>query len=256
MAPVVVFVNSGFLSSEPSVSTSHSESVASLIGAILCGGGGRRMGGEEKPLTALHGKPLVQHVRTRLLPQVSRVIISANRAHAQYAQWEDAVVSDDTVDGGPAYGEPTHGGPLYGVRAVLRHVLASPTANALLFCCPGDAPLLDRSLVSRLRAGLVGTGADVAYPHDGTRAQHLFMLLRVNDGMATSLDEYLATSDRSVHGWLERCRATSVDASDIAASFANVNTPQELHELASQDFPHQQQHQQHKSDNTSWGATG
>jgi molybdopterin-guanine dinucleotide biosynthesis protein A len=221
-----------------------------VVGCILCGGGGRRMGGAEKPLTRLHDTPLVQHVRTRLAPQVSRVIISANREHARYAQWGDTVVTDDTFDGGPSYGEPTHGGPLYGVLAVLRHVLHEPHASArLLFCCPGDAPMLDRTLVARLRDAMDSTDADVGYPHDGERAQYLFVLLRVSDALAASLDDYLASDERSVHGWLERCRSTSVDASDIASSFANVNTPQELADLA--------KHAGHSpSAHASRGATG
>lgn len=225
-----------------------------IVGAILCGGGGRRMGGAEKPLTILNGKPLVKHVRARLAPQVSRLLISANRETAQYAQWGDVVIADDTLDGGPAYGEPTHGGPLYGVRAVLRHLLHDgDDTTRLLFCCPGDAPLLDRRLVARLASAMTSTDADVVYPHDGQRAQHLFVLLRVSDALATSLDDYLASDERSVHGWLERCRSTSVDASDIASSFANVNTPQDLADLAKRAGDHGPVDPSAKA---SWGATG
>ncbi len=210
-----------------------------VIGAILCGGGGTRMGGVEKPLTLFDGQPLVAHVRARLAPQVSRVVISANRESAAYERWGDEVIADDFVDGGPAFGQPTHGGPLYGIRAVMRALLRAPTrtlpagsSSPLVMFCPGDAPLLDAALVARLQLAMHATTADAVYPHDGERAQHLFVLLRLTPAVASSLDAFLASDARAVHGWLEQCRATSVDASDIAMSFANVNTRQELDDLA------------------------
>ena len=43
---------------------------------VLCGGRGRRLGGVDKPLLEIAGKPLVMHIVERLAPQVQTILIS------------------------------------------------------------------------------------------------------------------------------------------------------------------------------------
>lgn len=208
---------------------------ADITGVILCGGDARRMSGVEKPLQPLGDAPLVAHVFDRLVPQVARVFISANRSLDRYASWGDRVVPDVTPGCGPL-------GGLVSVLETVREYDAP-----YLFACPGDAPFLDGSLVSRLAQALEDADADIAEPHDGTRAQHLFLLMRTTT--QPSMASYLARGERSVHGWLDTQRVTTVDASDIAASFLNINTPQDLrdaqHPRPDQRHPHLQQHREH-----------
>jgi molybdenum cofactor guanylyltransferase len=192
---------------------------ADITGVILCGGEARRMSGVNKSLELLDGTPLVAHVHARLAPQVARVLISANRSPDAYAMYGDRVVPDVTPGQGP----------LGGLSAVLGAVMDAAQAHAAtpyLFACPGDAPFLDRSLVQRLADALNDRNADVAVPHDGTRAQHLFLLMRT--ALQPALTSYLDTGARSVHGWLDTQRVRVVNADDIAVSFTNLNTPQEL----------------------------
>jgi molybdopterin-guanine dinucleotide biosynthesis protein A len=185
-----------------------------ITGVMLCGGDGRRMQGLEKPLQLLDGTMLVAHVRARLAPQVSPIIISANREPSTYAQWGDEVIADRT----PGLG------PLGGLASVIPHV-----RTPLLFCCPGDAPFLDGQLVARLRLAL-DDDAEVAVPHDGERPQHLFLLARTSIG--AQLDAYLQQGGRSVHGWLDTVPTRIVPAADIADSFRNINTLTELGEAS------------------------
>lgn len=182
-----------------------------VTAVILCGGDARRMGGVQKALQQVCGIPLVAHVHARVLPQVGRVIISANRATATYAQWADTVLVDDVPNCGP----------LGGIASALRSVI-----TPLLFCCPGDAPLLHETLVERLATALVMSEADIAVPHDGERTQHLFALTRVSE--YPSLAAHLAAGGRSVHGWLAGRRTVTVDATDIADHFMNINTDEQL----------------------------
>ncbi|MDZ4259973.1 MAG: molybdenum cofactor guanylyltransferase MobA [Gemmatimonadales bacterium] len=180
---------------------------AEITGVILCGGSARRMGGIAKPLAPLDGAPLVEHVRRRLAPQVGTIIISAPPHEPGYSRWGDQVVSDRLVDGGP----------LAGIDAALQ-LAATPW----LFCCPGDAPLLDTTLVARLAAAIDTTPGDVAIPHDGEQTQQLFLLLRTT--LRQSLADYLDTGGRSVLGWTDRCSCLVVAAADIQHSFLNINT--------------------------------
>ena len=50
-----------------------------LVGVVLAGGVGRRMGpGPLKPLRELDGRPMVAHVVERLRPQVMDLVVVAN----------------------------------------------------------------------------------------------------------------------------------------------------------------------------------
>ena len=81
-----------------------------LTGVILAGGEGRRMGGADKGLQLLDGRPLVHWVLDRLRPQVGRVVISANRNLDRYREFGCPVLSD-TLAG--------FAGPLAGLQAAM-----------------------------------------------------------------------------------------------------------------------------------------
>jgi len=169
------------------------------------------MGGADKPLLRHAGAPLVAHVARRLAPQVGAWLVIANRSHDAYAALGVPVLADRVPGLGPLGGIAT--------------ALAASDAP-LLFVCPGDAPLLAPGLVARLAAAL-GAEDTAAYPHDGARAQPLFLLLR-REAARPALDAYLDSGRRAVQGWVEALGARAVDAADVAASFRNVNTREEL----------------------------
>ncbi|MGH8694408.1 MAG: NTP transferase domain-containing protein, partial [Burkholderiales bacterium] len=50
--------------------TQHSGQITPVTGVILAGGLGRRMGGVDKGLQLLGGRPMAARVLTRLAPQV------------------------------------------------------------------------------------------------------------------------------------------------------------------------------------------
>lgn len=187
---------------------------AEVTGVILCGGAGRRMGGREKALELAACLPLVSHVRTRLSPQVGRIVISANRCLDRYAQWGDLVVADECAGMGP----------LGGLLSALEHVDSRYT-----FCCPGDAPLLPSTIVARLAATLDETSADLAIPHDGERRQPLFLFLRTN--LRSSLREFLRGSGRAVQDWIDLQRSALLDAAPDHENFVNINAEADLLEL-------------------------
>jgi molybdopterin-guanine dinucleotide biosynthesis protein A len=185
-----------------------------VTGVILCGGSARRFEGRDKPLLLLRGSMLVEHVRTRLAPQVARVVISCNRNLDVYRRWGDAVVTDAVPERGPL------GGLLAGMEAA---------TTPYVFACPGDAPLLPQTLVERLARALDGSAVDVVFPHDGERSQHLFLLVRRD--AVDRLRRYLGGGGRAVHHWIEHMRATTIDARAERDAFVNVNSASDLAEL-------------------------
>ena len=81
-----------------------------ILGCILAGGLSRRMGGGDKTLIDLAGKPMLAHVVERLRPQVADLILNANGPAERFDSFGLPVVSD-TIEG--------FAGPLAGVLAGL-----------------------------------------------------------------------------------------------------------------------------------------
>lgn len=113
---------------------------ADCAGVILAGGRSQRMGGKTKALIDLAGKPMLQHVIDRVEPQVSRLLLSLESAHEDYAAFGLQQVPD------PA---PGHGGPLGGLLAAMQEMAGGAQNWLLLAAC--DAPFLPLGLARRLQ---------------------------------------------------------------------------------------------------------
>ena len=99
-------------------------------GLILAGGQSRRMGGGDKALALLGGKPLLRHVVERMAPQVDGLALSVERVSPTLAAFGLPQLADE---------QPGHRGPLPGLLAGLRHFC--DRADWVLFA-PCDAPFL------------------------------------------------------------------------------------------------------------------
>src|SRR5260221_2174258 len=90
-----------------------------LVGVVLAGGEGRRMGaGVAKPLRKLGGKPLVAHVVERLRPQVMDLVIVANDPDPAYAKLAPVIADPPDIQR-VARREGRRLGPLAGILAGL-----------------------------------------------------------------------------------------------------------------------------------------
>lgn len=176
------------------------------------------MGGSDKGLVPLAGRPMVEHVIEALRPQVGSILLSANRNHQRYARYGHPVIADDLGD---------YQGPLAGVAAALRQC-----TSELLVTVPCDAPLLPPDLVARLFAAREAGDADAAVVYDGRRLQPVFLLLHCR--VAPSLEAYLVGGGRRVDAWLSQLRTSVADFSDRAAAFVNVNEPAERQAVEAQ----------------------
>ena len=124
-----------------------------VTGVILAGGRGRRMGMVDKGLQLLKGKPMVEHVINRLRPQVSTLMINANRNTEAYATFGYPVYADDPMD---------FSGPLAGFLTGLRHC-----KTLYLVTAPCDAPFLSRHLVEDLIVRWMENGLIWPWPFHG-----------------------------------------------------------------------------------------
>jgi molybdopterin-guanine dinucleotide biosynthesis protein A len=185
-----------------------------VTGVILAGGLGRRMGGIDKGLQLLQGRPMVQWVLEGLAPQVDRVLISANQNLERYAEFGCPVLPDRIVG---------FAGPLAGLHAALMQA-----TTPLLVTAPCDSPCLPADLVMRLHAAMTTAGAQLAVARSGDRVHRAFCL--VQRELLPQLDAFLATGGRKVGLWHAGLKVVEVGFDDESA-FDNVNTTAELQEL-------------------------
>ena len=95
-----------------------------VAGVILAGGLSRRMGGGDKSLRTLNGKPLILHVIERLGGQAGPIALNANGDASRFSPFGLPVIPDATTD---------FAGPLAGVLAGLRWAAeAAPDARFIV----------------------------------------------------------------------------------------------------------------------------
>jgi molybdenum cofactor guanylyltransferase len=187
-----------------------------ITGVVLAGGLGRRMGGVDKGLQLLDGRPMVAQVIERLQPQVDELLINANQNLDRYAAFGHRVVPD-SIQG--------FAGPLAG----LERGLANAT-HRLVATVPCDSPFLPADLVIRLYEALATGGADLAVARTGSQPHPVFCLCRRE--LHANLAAYLAGGGRKIDHWYSSLRVVEVDFADEAAAFDNLNTRDELQAAA------------------------
>jgi molybdopterin-guanine dinucleotide biosynthesis protein A len=181
-----------------------------VTGIVLAGGQGRRMGGVDKGLQLLHGRPMVAAVIARLAPQVDEILINANQNQEAYARFGHRVVPDAV--GGFA-------GPLAGLHAGM-----STASHSLVLTVPCDSPFLPLDLFSRLEKALQQN--DLAVAKTADQPHPVFALVRSR--VRKNLEDFLAAGGRKIDAWYASLKVIEVAFDDETDAFRNINTRDEL----------------------------
>lgn len=185
---------------------------SSITGVILAGGLGRRMGGVDKGLQELQGRPMVSWVVERLSPQVDELLINANQNIDRYSAFGHRVVPDQI---------PDFAGPLAGLHAAL-----SAASHPWVATAPCDSPFLPADLVSRLAAALQSANAEFAVARTFEQPHPVFCLCKRE--VLPHLTAYLLSGERKFERWYSTLKTVEVSFDDDAAAFENINTRDEL----------------------------
>lgn len=197
-----------------------------VCGVLLAGGQSRRMGGGDKALRELAGRPLLAHIVDRAAPQVDRLVLNANGDPARFAGF-DLPVARDVVEG--------FAGPLAGVLTGM-HWAAEHAPGCrwvATFAC--DAPFFPSDLVRRMREAIARESADMACAASRGRTHPVFGLWPV--ALRGDLEQAMtAEGIRKVDAWTGRYRMATVAYDDVAVNetaldpFFNTNHPEDLAE--------------------------
>jgi len=193
-----------------------------ILGVLLAGGLARRMGGGDKCLRPLGGRPLLDRLIEIIRPQVGSLILNANGDPDRFASYGLPVVAD-VIEG--------YAGPLAGVLTGLEWARANAPEAEWVMSFATDAPFLPGDLVARLYDTVGADGAEMACAASGGRAHPVFGLWPV--AIADELRRAMIEEDmRKIDRWTARYDLAEVAFADIDGRdpFFNVNRPENLEE--------------------------
>jgi molybdenum cofactor guanylyltransferase len=190
-----------------------------IVGLLLAGGLSRRMGGGDKSLRLLAGRPLIEHVIDRLRPQVDALVLNANGDPARFARFGLPIVPDSI---------PDFAGPLVGILAGLDWTAENRRDCPFVVSVATDAPFLPKDLVSRLLGPIEANGAELACAESDGRPHPVIGLwpVRLRDRLRAALVE---EGMRKVDRWTARYRLATVPFADRPVDpFFNANRPEDM----------------------------
>ena len=182
---------------------------------LLAGGLARRMGGGDKCLAVLSGRPLLAHVIERIRPQASGLLLNANGDPARFATF------GLPVQGDPIAGNP---GPLVGILAGMRWAEGSGASHVVSL--PTDTPFFPTDLVRRLIAGRT-PGRPIVTAASGGTVHPVFALWPTE--LAQHLEEALTAGQHGVDRFARTVGRTTIDwPTGSLDPFFNINTRDDL----------------------------
>ncbi len=190
------------------------------VGVVLAGGHSSRMGGGDKPLMTLGGKPMLARVTERLDPQVERIVLSANGDPARFSAFGVPVLPDRIGEG-----------PLAGLLAGMRWSEQNLPEARFIASVAADTPFFPTDLVERLSEGCGRDENTVALAASTAGTHPVFGLWPVK--LADGLEKFLATgANPKMLAFADRFMRLNVPFDDLVLPngeaidpFFNVNTP-------------------------------
>lgn len=197
---------------------------ALTVGVLLAGGQSRRMGGGDKSLKLLGGRPMLAHAISRLGPQVGKMVVSSNRESERYSEYGLPVVADP-IEG--------FAGPLAGVLAGFEWTLAHVPEARWIATAATDTPFFPGDLVARFVAAAGHHEKMIGLAKSGDQLHPVFGLWPVV--LADDLRRWLTEGDnRTIMAWVDRHEMVEVAfpgfavAGEMLDPFFNANTPEDM----------------------------
>jgi len=189
---------------------------------LLAGGQARRMGGGDKNLMMLAGKPVLRHVLDRVDFADRPLMINANGDPARYAAFCLPVCAD-VIDG--------YAGPLAGILTGLEWVAANHSDCSHMVSLATDAPFLPVNLIAVLESA-IGDGAEIAQAMSLHQRHPVFAIWPV--AIAGALrDAVIDEGVRKIDDFTARYHCVTVEFAGTPDPFMNLNRPDDF-DLATQ----------------------
>ncbi|MBT0723597.1 molybdenum cofactor guanylyltransferase [Rosenbergiella sp. S61] len=183
-----------------------------ISGIILAGGAGRRMKGKDKGLVLWHKKALIDHVIENFSPQVTCLVVNANRNIALYQQRGFPVIQDKALQ---------LLGPLAGIDVGLEAIQTEWLAVA-----PCDSPLFPSDYVQRLYDFAQCNKLALTWVHQNGQDHPLFCL--IHRELQEALNDFLYQQGRRKVLDFFNSHGRAMIFSEDVPHFANFNDEESL----------------------------
>lgn len=190
-----------------------------IVGVLLAGGQARRMGGGDKCLREIGGRPILSHIVERVSPQVSTMVLNANGEAGRFAAF-DLPVRADSIAG--------FAGPLAGVLTGMDWAMENAPECNWILTVPTDGPFLPLDLGEKLSTAVHAEQSDMARAASGSRAHPVVGLWPVSlrDDLYSAMTE---EDIRKVDRWTGRFKVSDVDFPVTPIDpFFNANSPEDI----------------------------
>tara|TARA_B110000196_G_scaffold319281_1_gene336908 strand:+ start:18715 stop:19353 length:639 start_codon:yes stop_codon:yes gene_type:complete len=190
-----------------------------VAGILLAGGKSRRMGGGDKCMNLLNGKPILEHIIECVDPQVNQLVINTNGDPKRFSSFGLQVILDD-VEG--------YLGPLAGILSGMEWAKKNVLECKWIATFATDTPFLPPNLVQRLIETATYYSADVTFASSSERRHPVFGLWPVS--LSEDLRHALIYEGiRKIDHWADKynCAEVSFDE-ELVDPFFNINKPEDL----------------------------
>lgn len=192
-----------------------------VVGVLLAGGQARRMGGGDKCLRQLAGRPILSHIIERIEPQVDALVLNANGDPSRFDGF-GLPVAADVIEG--------QAGPLAGILTGMAWVRDNRPDCPWIVSIATDTPFLPANLVETMMAAMDQEQAELACAVTNGRTHPVIGLwpIRLADDLRRAMiDEDMRKIDR----FTEHYRLAEVPfPTEPFDPFFNTNRPEDLEE--------------------------
>lgn len=195
--------------------------MSAIAAVILAGGRSSRMGGGDKPLLDIAGRPMLALIIERIGLAAAHIAINANGDPKRFDAFGLPVLAD---------AQQTFDGPLAGILTAMRW--ANGIGAERVLTVAGDTPFFPTDLAERLSKS--ASGRVIAVASSRGRLHPAFASWPAS--LLPDLEDQLAKGARRVTDFIGRHSSEVVDFPDLRMDserfdpFFNVNTPQDLAE--------------------------
>lgn len=195
-----------------------------VAGLLLAGGRSSRLGGGDKCLRLLGGRPILAHIIDRIRPQVACMVLNANGEAERFASFGLPVVADSVAG---------FAGPLAGIHAGLEWVRTNRPELRFAVTIATDTPFFPADLVQKLLA-YAGGSSSLAVARSAEGLHPVMGLWPV--ALAPAIEASLKRGERKVGKWVAEHGAIEVFFAEVEVAgrridpFFNINRAEELAE--------------------------
>ncbi|MFY0677786.1 MAG: molybdenum cofactor guanylyltransferase [Neptuniibacter sp.] len=191
-----------------------SRSDFNMAAVILSGGQGSRMGGQDKGLILIDGRPMVMRALELAARFTRTFVISCNRNQSTYSQFKCKLIADQLSD---------FQGPLAGIHSALSH-FEQDFSHLLVLPC--DTPWLNETLLAELVTAAKNNPSSICYLATKDRPQFLHAVIPA--ALTSSLNSWLESGERAVYKWYRQHPVVEVKVADNSESLRNINTQSDV----------------------------